>query len=515
MPDQNQDYQVLTANQRTSAQEIIKSYLSHEKIRDIIEKNQDLEIKINRAAEMLLDTLDPLSALLVAAKAIRKDKINVFVSYKKQDEDAARTVVKELRKYGGRHLDIEYMAEFTESTAGEEFNKKIRQCIKKAHWFILLLPDPSIDWDWCLFETGMFRGRMLEKVHKLFCLHHPNQVDLPPQINEFQAVSAEPDQIKGFLRNLFKNKDSIPGMDPISPYIEENLDETTATIINAIKPRCQRLDRKFLDHYVLLSTRNLKSPDMYQTKEAMYKEMYDMEIVDTDHNTLMMFGMIDKPRTWGEMVSGVESDDALKMRWLTEIFASIRKVLKKRSYGPIQATLKGTNSGKLWRPCLTAVDRTGGGQIESILILFVEEISVGLTTHIPPDALALITVLRLTYRFRWEILKRYTNSITEEEIGELKDSLDRIETEARSRGLIDQEKILQLFASDPTAATQIKRMFDTWSRVRNDQRTGELDLAIKERDPEKIKTILKSISTINQEFLELVFKRMEPMLLEM
>lgn len=268
---------------------------------------------------MLVNTLDPKSALLVATKAIRKDKINVFVSYKKQDEDAARTVVRELRKYGGRHLSIEYMAEFAESTAGEDFNKKIRECIQKAHWFILLLPDPSVDWDWCLFETGMLRVRMLEGVHKLICLHHPHQTELPPQISEFQAVCAEPNQIKGLLKKLFKNKDPIPGMDSISPYIEEHLKEVADNIINAIKPRCQRLNRKFISKYVLLDTRNLKIPKSYDNQEEILRDMSEMEILEIDSDTLSIFGMIEKPTSWGEMVKSIESDEINDMRWLREI----------------------------------------------------------------------------------------------------------------------------------------------------------------------------------------------------
>lgn len=98
------------------------------------------------------------------------------------------------------------------------------------------------------------------------------------------------------------------------------------------------------------------------------------------------------------------------------------------------------------------------------------------------------------------------------DIQELKESLDRIETEARSRGLMDKEKVLELFCSDTEAAKRVNLMFDTWTRIRNDQRTGELDLAIKHENTEKIKSILSNVSKTNQEFLELAIGRMEPLL---
>jgi len=55
--------------------------------------------------------------------------------------------------------------------------------------------------DWCLYETGQFRNRILsEKVHKLICLHHPKQKELPPQIDDLQAVKAEKEAMVGFLK---------------------------------------------------------------------------------------------------------------------------------------------------------------------------------------------------------------------------------------------------------------------------------------------------------------------------
>jgi hypothetical protein len=318
--------------------------------------------------------------------------------------------------------------------------------------------------------------------------------------------------MQGLLKKLFKHKDPIPGMDSISPFIDEHLMEVADNIIKAIKPRCQRLNRKVLSKYVLLDTRNLENPESYDNQEGIIKDMGEMEILETDSDTLSMFGMIEKPKCWAELVKHIASSDINDTRWLREIHASIIKVLMGEAYGPIQATLKGMNSGKIWQPHLTAIYRTNYGRIESILIIFVEEVSSGLTAHIPPTSLALITVLRLTYRFRWEILKRYTYTLSVNDINELKDSLDRIETEARSRGLMDKEKVLELFCSDTEAAKRVSLMFDTWARIRNDQRTGELDMAIKQADTEKIKSILISVSKTNQEFLELAIGRMEPLL---
>jgi hypothetical protein len=501
-----------TAAPRTSDDRIVEQLLSNVEIEECIGKNRACRDKIKRAAEMLVGTLDARSALSMAANAIVKNNINVFVSYKKQDEDAARTVVDNLRTYSAGKLTIEYMADFPETIAGEEYSPEIEKSIKNAHWFILLLPDPSVDWDWCLFETGMFKGRMLEKVHKLFCLHHPDQEKLPSQIQEFQAVPAEKDTISAFLKKVFINSDPIPGMDPINPFIEKKIPDIADNIIFAIKPRSQRLERRELNKYVVLNARKLRNFDTDKELDEWEEELNGAQIIETDRDTLSIFGMIEKPATWGELVKSVVSDKDADKRWVREICASIKKVIKKQSYGPIQATFKGKNAGKLWRPSLNAFDRNNMQQMEAFQIIFLEEVAAGSTSHIPEDALALITVLRLTYRFRWEILKRYTPHLTVEEIPELKVSLDRIETEARSRGLLDKEKILSLFSSDPEDRNRIERMFYVWERMRNDERKGELDLAIKDNDVDKIKSILIEVSKINLEFLELAIQKMSPLM---
>ena len=214
----------------------VNEILSDPKIRKIIDRNPQIENSVERAAEILNEEPHPLAAVRESIRGIINNKIDVFFSYKSKDEKTARKVVEQLRVFAGDKLRITYAADFPRD-AGTNWSKKIRESIKKAQWFILLLPDPSADWDWCLFETGMFRGKMVsDKVNRLFCLHHPD-VQPPPQIKEFQAIKAEVDNVQSFLKMVYLDKDPIPGMDPINPHITTDLLEGIAEIIaNAISP---------------------------------------------------------------------------------------------------------------------------------------------------------------------------------------------------------------------------------------------------------------------------------------
>jgi hypothetical protein len=139
----------------------------------------------------------------------------------------------------------------------------------------------------------------------------------------------------------------------------------------------------------------------------------------------------------------------------------------------------------------------------------IEEIADGNALHIPDNLLILRTMLRLSERFHLEIIKRYSDNLTVEDIPELKNSLDRIESEARSRGVIDTRKILNLFSEDREVQFKIHHMFNVWNEIRNDEKNGKLDLAIKNKNVDQIKSILKDISKMNGEFLNLAITRMK------
>jgi hypothetical protein len=99
--------------------------------------------------------------------------VKVFFSYKKVDERAATTIVEALNENAADKLDITYMAGFTEQFAGQRWRDQISKGVRSANWFILLLPDPSDELDWCLFETGLFEAQLLRRPADLCTIPTP------------------------------------------------------------------------------------------------------------------------------------------------------------------------------------------------------------------------------------------------------------------------------------------------------------------------------------------------------
>ncbi|MFX0201230.1 MAG: hypothetical protein ACFFCW_34365, partial [Candidatus Hodarchaeota archaeon] len=378
--------------------------------------------------------------------------------------------------------------------------KMIREGIKKAHWFILLLPDPSVDWDWCLFETGMFRAKMVsDKVNRLICLHHPGLNDLPPQINEFQAVKAVPRTVQAMLKTIFIDKDPIPGMDPINPEIRQKVSRIAKIITKAISPPIPKLEPTYLQRGLRI---RVKDP-------INLTELADLEkaaIVEINPKTLDIFGMVSKVETWGKLIRRVVKTGK-DIRWLRELCDSIRNAAEGFSPDPIDATFKGQYGGKMWRPVLETLYKTSYGSIDSFVILFVEESGSGPRNHIAEPIQALLTTLKMAYRFRWEVIERFKKGIAKDEVEEFNDILEQMESEALSRGLMDPDALCRNF--DAASAREIKEMFTRWYKMRNDKKTGEIDIAIQTKDVQSIQRILADMIPLNQRFIELASERLE------
>jgi hypothetical protein len=146
--------------------------------------------------------------VIKAATAIRENKVQVFVSYKKKYERNTKAIVNALRDKSGSRLEIWYAHDIPQ---GNNWMQTLFDRVTQAHWFLLLLPDSDDDWGWQLYDAGIFRGSMLPS-DRLICLHHP-RVQLPPQIEDYQAVPAEEDAITKFLEDILVRPNAVPGMD--------------------------------------------------------------------------------------------------------------------------------------------------------------------------------------------------------------------------------------------------------------------------------------------------------------
>jgi hypothetical protein len=207
-----------------------------------LKTHQDAEAGVQRAAEQLQEKSDAIRAVKKLLLAHSKNRIFVFFSYKKKDETTAKAVIEVLEQCSAGKLDISCQAECDEKFVGQNWRNWIKEKISSSNWFILLLPDPSDDWDWCLFETGLFE-RGYTSGDRLICFHHP-ETEIPNPIEDYHAVAANTEGIQKFLHMIFIEENPIPGMKPLNEKLESNIPIFAEQIKNAIIPPRKREPRR-------------------------------------------------------------------------------------------------------------------------------------------------------------------------------------------------------------------------------------------------------------------------------
>jgi hypothetical protein len=449
---------------------------------------------INSAARELAYEADAIPALRKLLPALGDKVVRVFFSYKKKDEIAAKRIVDLLRVNSAGKLRIKYQADFTKEITGKKWRDEIQGVIAEADWFILLLPDPNDDWDWCLFETGLFEAQR-KSGDRLICLHHPD-TKVPTQIDGYHAVPAAIPDVEQFLNMVYVRENPVPGMRAINPDLKDYLPTLAEQIVSAIRPPRKPLSRRIFEPWLELKIEDAKA---LSTMDDLDRSV----IVNANQEALDLFEYIETPHTWGELRSGLPKGPE-DSRWREELFHVVRRIAGGRKFYPIQAVFP-TKTGKVYRPVACAIDRLGDdkGAIETYHITFTEDVAAVDHSKMPPNLTALATVLRFAFRFRWEVLEKFSGTaMTEADVDRLDIAFRRLQVEWASRGGGDQAAVEGLFPDD-NSRNRIKKIYADWASIRNPAGTGELDLAIEKKDVNLVQKCLKRAIPLNQEFLEM------------
>lgn len=470
----------------------VEDILNQSEIKSFLDANQVARESTRRAAEQLCGKPDCIAAVKKLLPAHANKTISVFFSYKKKDEFAARKVIGQLKLYAAGKLEIFCMADFDKEIVGQNWRKWIRDKIVVSNWFILLLPDPSDDWDWCLFETGLFE-RGLTSADRLICIHHP-ETQIPDPIGDYHAVPATDEEIRKFLKMAFIEKNPIPGMDPINPAIKPYLDGSAAAIVNAIVPPKKKPYREIFEPWIELK---FDAPKRVRTID----DLDQSQILSVNKGALEIFDFLRRPSSFGELRKGLPEPS--ETFWLGELTEIVMKVAHDRQFYPIRGVFR-TNKGKCFRPVVCSVDREGdeNGPVSTFHLVFLEELSTVDGTAIPKRIFGLAILLRYAFRFRFEILERFCRSnMVSEDVPRLKNALWRLARDWETRKMGGEDFVKQFYPA--VEGDRISKMFVAWRELSNPDKTGKLDAAIEGNDIQSIPKLLSGVLPINQQFLEM------------
>jgi TIR domain len=289
------------------------------------------------------------------------DVFMVFISHKQDDHALAVEVKKALEGLAPRPKQIDCFVSGIDITAGMDWRRAIRSRLAKSHLLMLLFTAPSRNWDWCLYETGLYtRFDRLEKneVSAVVCLFDPSQAS-PSPLADLQGVPADIDKLRAFLDLLCRQTWKISDdwrLGALTPDIHrKKVDEAARAIERAFR-LSGSTSTHFPCHRVVLS---LSESD--KIKNGIPESARVLEGPnDTSDYTLSLFnlGSGTGRRKWGDLLQAIEGTNA---EWRKELDNHFLLALKEELFWPIKSLMRSGGKSRvgerLYRPILYSIVR--------------------------------------------------------------------------------------------------------------------------------------------------------------
>jgi hypothetical protein len=286
----------------------------------------------------------PVRGKETVAKA--DDVFTVFISHKQEDH-ALAVEVKNILEGLARAKLIDCFVSGTDITAGMDWRREIRSVLSKSHLLMLLFTAPSKNWDWCLYETGLYtRFDQAEKnnVSSVVYLYSPGQA-LPSPIADLQGVPVETEKVRSFLDQFCRETWRISDdwrQGPLAPYVDDNKLKEAAGAIERAFRRSGSTSTHFPCHRGVLSLSESDKVEGGIPESARVIEGPN----DTSDYTLSLFnlGSGTGRRTWGDLLQSVQGTDA---EWRKELDDHFLLALKEQLFWPIKARMRSGDKSRL------------------------------------------------------------------------------------------------------------------------------------------------------------------------
>jgi hypothetical protein len=430
------------------------------------------------------------------AYSLHEGRILAFISYRVGvDAEAARTVAEVFRALSSQQVTVTFADEFTTRISGQDYKSEIESATKASHWFVILISEAGEPSGWCMYETGMFRANATSrKLERLICLHHPN-ASLPRAIDGFQSVPGDVAHLQRFLDGLFRQADPLPGWEALNPLLDDaTILEAATRIAHVLRP--PRMPVAF--NY--RATLEVRGPERLAVAADL-----DACAVETDRLTANLFGKVEPPRIWGELVANVRLADGSP--WLGELVAVLRKASAGNVFRPMTGTFESVQGGRMMRPVLHSMEHDGIGDEFKFHLFFLEEFSSTPAHGIAPHTRVLLRAVRMHNRVRWEVLERFADANwSPDEIEACAKAFSRIDRELQAQGGIDAEALRSHYAGG--ASDEIETIAEDWQDLRG-VTTGRLTTALRQLDADGVRRGMTQCRKLNQRFLELTFPVLE------
>jgi len=288
--------------------------------------------------------------------SIADNVFTVFISHKHDDHALAVEVKKAME--GLSPGSIECFVSGIDITAGMDWRREIRSVLARSHLLVLLFTSPSNNWDWCLYETGLYTRFDRTDIVSVVCMFNPGQAS-PGPLADLQGVPADTDRVRAFLRSVcretWKMSDDWRRGALVSEILDDQLDVAARAIAEAFR-RSGSASTYYPCHRVVLSLS--ESDDIASGIPESARVMEGPN--DTSAYTMSLFDLAGGTgkRTWGDLLRAVDGTEA---DWRRELDSQFLQALNEKLFAPmkgrIRAGRKSRSARRLYRPTIYNIVR--------------------------------------------------------------------------------------------------------------------------------------------------------------
>jgi TIR domain len=438
---------------------------------------------------------------------IPQDCFRIFISHKHEDHElavAVRDALQRLTRDADRKIVC--FVSGTDITAGHDWDRQIRRELAHSHLLVLLFTNPSRNWDWCLFETGLYTRFDADDAHAVVCLYGPGQ-STPTPLARLQAVPAKCAELTRFLGQLCRETWQVSDdwrLGPLAPGVADaQLDRAAKEIASAFPSAGSESVDVYPCHRVVLDL-DLPEIDLHQGRIPE-----DALVVVEGNNatsalTLALFNFVSGPRrrTWGDLLRSL---DAVDSEWRHQLDRRFQATVDEKLFTPITATLRAWDPShsqqRIFKPVLyrlhrKPVARSGesDGHLKPIGVTIVFDPQLAPSRVGGPE----FNLVRIHARFDTEVFDEYAGKVREradaDVCGEIRETLRLVYEEVEKYGLFDEQELRRVYGDD-YKSTRLSALGDRWEAA-----LKELYYALSRKDLEAVETLLDEMRAMSRQF---------------
>lgn len=311
------------------------------------------------------------------------DTVRVFVSHRHDDDGIAEGLKELLEPWGAGRLKL-FLSE--EIPGGDQWLVWIQGHLQTANLLLLLYTTEDARWDWCLYEAGLFEGKIGERKLVIF---HPPDVTRPSPLTHLQMIEITPANIKSFILDFFGTSIYYEPLAPLNTVLTNNpkkvteLGEDVCALFNEQSRVVEKIRWKHLD-LVLSLTRDEVNQIKLANDDSSVFEAQGIDILNRARiaktsylGSYEIFGFAEWDtdltlQTLHDKWSKCKyASDFTNIDWLRDVCLQIIRVIRNETAVEIRTPFKsGADSRNWYLPVINRAQCSAGGIIWNFRLEF-------------------------------------------------------------------------------------------------------------------------------------------------